>query len=153
MGRKSTFTQDKADVICERLAGGESLRTICEDEDQPDKTTVLRWLKNYEEFRTQYAQAREAQADALFDECLDIADNSTNDWMSRNDPENPGYALNGEHVSRARLRIDARKWMAGKLRPKKYGEKLDLNHGTQPGDPIAEMFKQIAANGKRITED
>tara|TARA_R110000772_G_scaffold45492_11_gene104269 strand:- start:1827 stop:2153 length:327 start_codon:yes stop_codon:yes gene_type:complete len=69
----------------------------------------------------QYAQARETQADTLFDEMLDIADESTNDYMSRDGAQ----VVNPETINRSRLRIETRKWMAGKLKGRVYGEKLD----------------------------
>lgn len=128
MTAQTIFSQDMADEICERLADGQSLRSICADEHTPGRSTVFRWLAANEAFRSQYARAREAQADAIFDEILDIADDARNDWMARNgiDGDDAGYVLNGEHVQRMRLRIDARKWMAGKLRPKVYGDKIDM---------------------------
>src|SRR5262249_9536395 len=86
--------------------------------------------KENEAFREQYARAREAQADVLFDEILDIADNASNDWMQANDPNNPGWRQNSEAIRRSQLRIDTRKWMAGKLRPKKYGDATRLEHAT-----------------------
>jgi hypothetical protein len=127
------FTGKIADEICERLAGGESLRSICCDEKMPGQTTVFRWLAANEEFRKQYAHAREAQADALFDEILDIADDGANDWMERKSEDGEtllGWRENGEALRRSALRVDARKWMAGKLRPKVYGDRqaLDVTH-------------------------
>lgn len=96
----------------------------------PAQATVFRWLADdrYAAFREQYARAREAQADALVDEMLDIADDGTNDWMADRESED-GFRYNGDAVQRSRLRIDARKWMAAKLQPKKYGEKLEVEHG------------------------
>jgi hypothetical protein len=81
-------------------------------------------------FSEQYARARELQADALFDEILEIADDGSNDWMERKnaDDQSIGWRENGEALRRSQLRVDARKWMAGKLQAKKYGDKLDLNH-------------------------
>ncbi len=127
-GRPSDFTQATADIICARLADGESLRAICASDDMPSKTSVFRWLAVNEAFRDQYARAREAQADHLVDEILEISDDATNDWMVRNgkDGEDSTYVLNGEHVQRSRLRVDSRKWFASKVAPKKYGEKLEL---------------------------
>lgn len=127
------FTQDIFDTICERIANGESLRSICRDDGMPDKSNVLRWLIPNEAsaLRDQYARAREMQADTLFDDTLDIADDARNDWMERQGADDAGWVANGEHIQRSRLRIDTRKWMAGKLRPKVYGEKLDLNHSGQ----------------------
>lgn len=120
------FSQELADTICERIANGESLRGICEDKDMPAASSVFKWLSNDTAFAEQYARARETQADTIFDEILSIADDARNDWMARLGEDGAGWQANGEHIQRSRLRIDARKWMAGKLRPKKYGEKLEL---------------------------
>lgn len=125
-GRPSDYTLKLTDKICERLADGESLRSICSSDGMPRQTTVFRWLAAHAEFRERYARAREAQADALFDECLEIADDARNDWMVKNGKDSVGWELNGEHVQRSKLRIDARRWMAAKLQPKRYGDKVEV---------------------------
>jgi len=129
----SSFTPEMAARICERISDGESLRAILADDGMPASSTVFKWLSENAAFSEQYARAREAQADAVFDEILTIADDGRNDWMEREnaDGENIGWAINGEAVRRSQLRIDARKWMAGKLRPKKYGDKVDVEHTGQ----------------------
>jgi hypothetical protein len=104
---------------------------------------VFRWLGDdrYAKFREQYARAREAQADAIFDEILDIADDGSNDWMERRREDGSvDEVVNHEHIQRSKLRVDARKWMAGKLAPKKYGEKVQLDHGVT--DQAAELIRQ-----------
>lgn len=137
MGRPSEFTQEIADAICERIASGVSLRSIVEADDMPAASTVFKWLSERETFSEQYARAREAQADALFDEMLDIADDARNDWMvSRGEDENEAWRLNGEHIQRSKLRLEARKWMASKLQPKKYGDKVTNEHTGADGGPI-----------------
>lgn len=130
------FSQEVFDAICERIADGESLRSICSDEGMPTKSNVFRWLTGNQERADQYARAREAQADALFDDVLSIADDARNDWMEAHGDDDVGYRVNGENIQRSRLRIDARKWMAGKLRPKVYGEKLSHEHSGPDGEPI-----------------
>ena len=136
-GRPSDYTQEIADTICERLSNGESLRSICSSEEMPSKAAVCRWLAKHESFRDQYARAREIQADAHFDEMLDIADDAANDWMRREGKDGEGsYAVNGEHIQRSRLRVDARKWVLGKLNPKKYGDKIINEHSGPDGGPI-----------------
>ncbi len=81
-GRPSLYTEALAADICRRLAEGETLRSVCRDKAMPDKATVLRWLgdKTKVDFRDQYAHARDMQADALFDEALEIADDASGDW-------------------------------------------------------------------------
>ena len=121
---KLTPKQQKvADFVCEEIADGKSLRSIARDNKDVNERSVFTWLAKSIDFQQQYARAREDQADAIFDEILDIADDARNDWMESNEG---GASLNSEHIQRSKLRIDARKWMAGKLRPKKYGDKLDI---------------------------
>lgn len=100
---------------------------ICRADHMPNPSTVYRWLDVNEDFRNRYTRAREDQADTLADEILSIADDAQNDWMERQgDAAGSGWQLNGENVQRSRLRIDSRKWIAAKLKPKKYGDKVDV---------------------------
>lgn len=124
-GRPSSFTQEIADKICEGIADGKSLRSLCEGDDMPAKSSIFKWLSQRKEFADQYARAREAQADALFDDILTIADDGRNDSYTDDDGNE---RTNQDVIARSRLRVDARKWMAGKLRPKVYGEKIQTEH-------------------------
>lgn len=134
MARPSSFTQDLAGAILDRIANGESLRKICCDEAMPCQTTVYRWLRENTEFQQHYAHARELQADTLFDETIDIADDATNDWMERHGEDNEGWRENGEAIRRSQLRIDTRKWIAGQLRPKVYGPRVQQDHTVNVSD-------------------
>jgi len=144
-GRPTIYSPELAARICAELACGKSLRTVCKVPDMPGLETVFRWLREKPDFRDQYEHAKNESADALIEEMLDIADDGTNDWMQIHDKdgENIGWKLNGEHVQRSRLRVDVRKWAASKLKPKKYGERVDLNHGTQPDDPLAALIRSV----------
>lgn len=125
MGRPPVYelTDEMSVRICGRIAEGRSLRSICGDDDVPSMSVVLRWLNESADFRRLYAQAREAQADALVDEMLDIADDKTLDAQDR------------------RVRLDARKWLAGKLRPRKYGEKVLI--GEDADNPLSKPTVEI----------
>ena len=136
MSRPSEYTQELADQICAQLADGLSLRTVCNAEGMPDRTTVFRWLRTHDEFRSQYARAKEEAADALADEMLDIADDGSNDWMETHHRDNVGWQENGEAMQRSRLRVDTRKWIASKLKPKKYGDKIDTTVSGPDGGPV-----------------
>ena len=123
MGRPSEFSQETADIICERIADGESLRAICSEDEMPNKATIFRWLAANESFSDQYARARETQADSLFDEILTIADTPMEGTKTKTTASGTEITT-GDMIEHRRLQVDARKWMAGKLRPKKYGEKI-----------------------------
>lgn len=147
MGRPSSYTPETGLKICSRLAEGESLRTICSDDAMPSKDSVFRWLADNEEFRNHYARAREAQADYYAEDIIAISDDGTNDWMERRSEAekgagvDTGWVLNGEHVQRSRLRVDARKWYASKLSPKKYGDKIQ--HSGDPENPVIPILNVI----------
>ena len=129
MGRPTKFSQALAEKICARIADRESLRSICRDEDMPAKSTVLSWLADEEtaSFRARYALAREIMADSFVDEMVEIADNSSDDWIEKKNAagETTGWQENGEAIRRSQLRIATRQWVAEKLRPKKYGAKVE----------------------------
>lgn len=145
MARPSKYSQQLADAICDLLVDGKSLRTICSTAKMPSRSTVIRWLAENEAFRNQYARARELQADTLAEEILDIADKAVLGERLKKDGK--GKVLErqtGDMVERSKLMIDARKWYAGKLQPKKYGERVALDHGVQ--DNLADQLR--AARGR-----
>jgi uncharacterized protein (UPF0147 family) len=122
--------------ICRRVAQGASLMAVCSEGDKriPTYDRALIWLADYPEFSDAYKAAQRARADALFEEALTISDDARNDWMARNDPNNPGWVQNGEHIARSKLRVDTRKWMVSKLNPSRYGEKLAVEGN--PDKPV-----------------
>lgn len=149
-GRPSDYSEELADLICNRLTEGESLRKICLDEGMPHAGTVCRWLVKHPAFREQYTLAREAQAELHADEIVEISDDGHNDWMEKHFGEDTRWVENGEAIRRSALRIDTRKWVASRLLPKKYGDKLAVG-GDKTMDPIQttdvspnEMARRVA---------
>lgn len=141
-GRPTDYSAELADEICERMSGGESLRTICNADEMPNRATVFRWLAKHEEFATIYARACEVRAEVLADEILDIADDGSNDWIERKnaDGENIGYRENGEAIRRSQLRVASRQWVAEKMLPKKYGAKVQAMHTGKDGERLTVVF-------------
>ena len=161
---KSTYTTQMANLICIRLSEGESLKEIVKAEGMPDRATVYRWLLEQPAFCDMYARAREEQADTLADEIIAIADEQP-EIIVVTDKKTGAvieHKLDGAFLQWQKNRIDARKWTAMKLKPKKYGDKLAL--GGDPGNPVlveaqveaetmlaailknAELKKQVNAN-------
>jgi len=131
-GRPSSFTQEVADEICRRLAQGEPLAQICRDDNMPAVRTVSDWKKASEAFSADFVRAREEGFDQIAADCLDIADETSNDTLSTEHGDRP----NTEWISRSKLRIDTRLKLLAKWDPKRYGDKIDLNHGGQDGNPV-----------------
>jgi hypothetical protein len=113
-----------ADEICARLETGRSLLNVCQDEDLPARSTVLRWIEQNEAFRDKYAGAREKGYRAMAEEILAISDDTSKDYIERKDGSR---AVDHEHVNRSRLRVDTRKWLLSKVLPKIYGDKVELS--------------------------
>lgn len=128
LGRPSKYTPELGLKFCERIASGKSLRTVCKDKDMPSPATIFLWMSQNEDFLKHYARACEERAEAYVEEMFDIADDGRNDFMEDEymKGKTPGYQLNGENIQRSKLRVDTRKWYVSKIKPKKYGEKLDV---------------------------
>lgn len=137
-GRPSAFSRELADTICERLSLGESLRSICRDEEMPSQSMVFRWLSSDQAFREQYAHAREVQADSWADDIVEIADDSTGDTIK--DPETGNERFNSEYAARSRLRVDTRKWLMARMAPKKYGDKITQEVTGADGAPLVPII-------------
>jgi hypothetical protein len=137
IGRPSLFTTELGDSICNRIADGKSLRAICDEIDMPDKSTVFRWLsaEQHKDFRNQYARAREVQADVIFDEMLDIADTPVIGLKTTSKPTGV-ETVEGDMIDHRRLQIETRKWLLGKMAPKKYSDKQIHEHGGPEGGPV-----------------
>lgn len=125
-GRPTKYNQKLADRICAKLAIGRSARSVLEEKGMPSMETFWRWVRENESFREQYARAKEEAADAMADDILSISDDGHNDWMLKHFGQQESWVENGEALQRSRLRVDTRKWIMAKMKPKKYGDKLDL---------------------------
>lgn len=113
MGRPPReFTQVVGDRICEQIVAGKSLRRICQAKAMPSVTTVMKWLREDPDFASQYARAREEQADGYADELIDLAKKA-----------------NEDNAQAIRVRADIIKWVCSKLKPRKYGDRLELQGG------------------------
>ncbi len=134
VGRPSIYTEELAEIICNRIANGESVRTIEKDEDMPSGVTIYNWLLDESKklFFKQYAKAREIQAENLFEEINELADMSVNDIVGDDKSD-------GARVQARKLQVDARKWYLSKVRPQKYGDKMDITSGDKP-IPIINVY-------------
>lgn len=144
MGRPTLYTPELAGLICTKLADGQSLRSICEPEDMPDEKTVRTWaLEDYQGFSPQYAKAREQGYLRMADDLLEIADDGRNDFIARQGADGSAtVAVDHDHISRSRLRVDTRKWLLSKVLPKVFGDKVAL---TDPdGGPLKVQVVKFA---------
>ena len=117
-GRPSTYTEEMANRICDKLTEGVSLRKLCMQKEFPTASTVYVWLDRFPDFAEKYARAREAATEDMLEDILQIADD---DKIDPNDK---------------RVRIDTRKWVMGRLKPKKYGDKQTVDVGNKDGETL-----------------
>lgn len=149
-GRPEIYNDEMAIKLLSEIAStSKSLRTICKMDDMPSVTTVLKWLRDKPEFAIQYARAKEEQADYLIEEMLDISDDGSNDFMTITKGDASYEIENKEVTNRSRLRVDTRKWIASKLKPKKYGDKVDV---TSAGEKIQSIQVEVVRSNN-ATED
>lgn len=118
MGRPSSYTQEIADEICERLARGEPLARICEDDHIPHFSTVYRWERDNDDFREASLRAREVGTHYIADDCIRISDDATLEPADK------------------RVRVDTRLRLIGKWNARKYGEATLIKHADSEGEKL-----------------
>jgi hypothetical protein len=110
VSKKSTYTDEIANRICERMIEGEDIVTICKDAEMPSRATVYRWMDERPAFEAQCARAREGLADFEASRIAQIADNCT-----------------PESAPADRVRLAALQWLASKRSPKRWGDKIEID--------------------------
>ena len=123
-GGQTTFTQEKADLICAKLSEGIPLAEICRGEEMPAVRTVSDWKVDRPEFAAAFARAREDGFDAIAAECLRIADDTSGDTKIVGNDDYEREAANTEWIARSKLRVETRLKLLAKWDPKRYGERL-----------------------------
>ncbi len=123
VGRPSDYSIEIASKICAQLARGISLRKVCLEDKMPSLETVYNWMAKYPEFVEQYARAKEASAEAHNEMILDLGDEAI-ELSQSVDPK-----ASGAVVQAVKLKADNLKWTMSKMKPKKYGDKVDLTSG------------------------
>jgi hypothetical protein len=119
------YTPEFAILVCERIASSpRSILSVCCDPDMPSRATLFRWLRDHPDFREIYREAKEAQADILIEEGLDIIDDDSNDVITTADGRT---IINMAAVHRSKAQVDYRKWIASKFLPRKYGSDRQIS--------------------------
>jgi hypothetical protein len=109
------------------MTTGQGLLRICADDHMPDRATVYRWLDANEGFRDRYVRAREALMDFYAEQILVIAFDESGDIVVDQAPDGRSKTVaNHAKVQRDRLKVDSLKWIASRLFPKRYGDKMEL---------------------------
>ncbi len=111
IGRPSSYCEEIAREICDRIVQGQSLRTIAEDPDMPSTSCMMTWMAKYPTFQEHYVRARDTRAHARFERLDQVIEDMRN-------------GLIDAHV--ARVEIDTLKWMCARENVKKYGDRIEL---------------------------
>ncbi len=127
LGRPSDYTQEMANEICQDISSGKSLRAICRDENRPSIATIFKWMRDYPDFLKQYEVATSERADYQLEELNDIGEEAVN-YAKTSDDKNVSAV-----ITAYKLKADNMRWTMSKIKPKKYGEKVDV---TSDGEKI-----------------
>lgn len=142
------YTIDVFDAILDRVACGESVASICREESTPNKSTFFKWLYYDKTLSDRYEVAKNISAYVDEDDLLDIADNSANDYMTKQGKDGETYdVLNPENIARSRVRVDTRKWLLERKATKRFNlNSINVNHGVQPDNPLADLLRALSPN-------
>ena len=120
LGRPSDYTQELATLICEKIGLGQSMRSVCEEDGMPTMQTVWRWLREKPDFNEQYRHATEERTEAQQEMLLEMGDKAIAH------AEEADFKAAAAVVNAYKLKADNFKWSMSKMKPKKYGDKLDV---------------------------
>ena len=138
IGRPTKYSDEWARQFCDLISQGKSVVDVCAMEGQPSRDSVYTWMREREDFSDMYARAREERADLLFERIAAIAEDATGDYVKKEDGT---WVVDHENIQRSRLRVDTMKWMASKLAPRKYGDRVE--HDVKGGDFQPAILIQI----------
>jgi hypothetical protein len=127
-GRPSTYTQEAADEICERLSKGEPLAQICRDEHMPAVRTVSKWKEAHPEFGADFARARDEGFDAIAADCLEIANTPVEGEETITKDDGRVEVKRGDMLGHRKLQIETRLKLLAKWDPRRYGERVHQHH-------------------------
>jgi hypothetical protein len=125
MPNPSTYTDELAAEICDRLSAGEPLAVICRDEHMPARRTVSDWRRAHPEFGAAFLEARDEGYDSIAQDCLEIADDGRRDYARDEDGHE---VVDHDHIQRAKLRVETRLKLLAKWDPRRYGDKVAIEH-------------------------
>ncbi len=134
VGRPTTYTEKQADEICDRLAGGESLRSICQD-PMPPQSVVFQWLSKQEKFAENYTRARQFWAECEFERMMEIAD-TPQVGIKTKTTDKGVETIEGDMVDHRRLQVDTRKWALARMFPKKFSDSSRIAHTDPDGNVL-----------------
>lgn len=141
VGRPSDYTQETALKVCEELAQGKSMRTVCLMEGMPSVATLFKWMRDYPEFLKQYERAKEESADADLETIEDLGDIAIQEAKDA-DPKSANAIVNAY-----KIKADNLKWGMSKKKPKKFGDKIDMTtNGKDLPAPIMAIQNNVQAN-------
>ena len=127
------MTEEQFQFILDELTSGKTLSKTIRDNPHLGKyTSWAEKISKNEKWQARYRDARDLGADVTFDKLLELAD-------APPDTEKYGkYA-----VQKQKLAGDIYKYVAGKLSQRKYGDKVDVNHGGQPNNPVIAKIERV----------
>jgi len=139
--RPTKYTEELAEEICRRIAAGESVCNICKDAHMPDESAIRQWAyKNFHGFTRRFDDATAMRADALFDQLIAIADDTSGD-------------IDYASVYQRKLKIDTRKWMLSKMRPQRYGERIQHERTTNQTLTVRVVKELRTIKQQRLADD
>ena len=147
IGCPSSYTHELGEEICSKIAVSDyGLKRLCaENPHWPTRKCILEWRIKIKSFGDMYEKAKKDQVETLIDDCLDIADNTSHDTLIRVNKDGEEYEVcNSEWINRSRLRIDTRKFLAQKLAPKLYGDRITEKENSESLSDAVVAMKELA---------
>lgn len=142
-GRPSTYTDEIAEEICERLAGGESVLAMCREDHMPPQSVIFQWLHKHKEFAEKYALARESWAQFEFERMMEIADTPLQGEKIETSSDGKTKVITGDMTEHRRLQVDTRKWALARMNGRRFGDRTAHEHSGPGGEALEIIVTRV----------
>lgn len=159
MTKKKIYNKEEKEQIvisiCDKVIEDKISFNKAVQESEITLVCFYKWIAKDKELQTVYNYAREVRSDVLFEEIIEIADNTEEGVTIETDDHGRTKEKKGDMTQHRRLKIDSRKWVVAKMQPKKYGDKSEVDHKSSDGSmtPRTPLTKEQAKAIDNLLED
>lgn len=141
--KANEYSPEVANLILDRMCGGESLANICRDKFMPSPAHFFRWVGDNEKLRDAYANAQQALVELEVMNALRESHTPRVGVTVTNRADGSTDIQTYDNVARSRLVVDTVKWRASKINKGKYGPSAPMEGGAGQGNGQGMPFRLI----------
>jgi hypothetical protein len=144
MGRPSKYTPELGEEICAAIACSELglAHLVNANPHWPERSTIFLWRRTHADFSDKYTKAKEDQVEVSVEYMQELM-NEPHKWIDETG------SLKLDH-NMMRMKMDAIKWQAAKLKPRKFGDAKEQEViNTEVNDDCKKRYSELDSKNRK----